>query len=110
MSRTQYDGFVQQMTVGDDETMNRRYIQHLIFVFWPMRGTASEVGGIVSATSSRNTVSDNNTVTPTERHVLADTRACTATNVWSEVSLTVRWESSVHGNFQSSRTVFSARL
>lgn len=30
-----------------------------------MRGTASEVGGIVSATRSRNTVSDRRIVTPT---------------------------------------------
>ena len=32
--------------------------------FSPMRGTASEVGGIVSATSKRNTVSDSRIVTP----------------------------------------------
>jgi len=31
----------------------------------PISGTASDVGGIVSATRSRKTVSDNRTVTPT---------------------------------------------
>ena len=36
----------------------------------PISGTASEVGGIVSATSSRNTVSDNKIVTPTTKSII----------------------------------------
>ena len=41
-------------------------------VVLPIRGTASDVGGIVSATSRRNTVNDNSIVTP-ENAVLAHT-------------------------------------
>jgi len=33
-----------------------------------MRGTASEVGGIVSATSNRKTVRDNKMVTPVKQN------------------------------------------
>jgi len=40
----------------------------------PISGTASDVGGIVSATSSRNTVRDSRIVTPTTQ-VLSQFRA-----------------------------------
>lgn len=35
-----------------------------IKLYSPIKGKASEVGGIVSATSNRNTISDNKIVTP----------------------------------------------
>ena len=38
--------------------------QYSTCMYLPMSGTASEVGGIVSATSSRNTISDSSIVVP----------------------------------------------
>ena len=46
------------------------FLKNKIFQYIsPINGTASEVGGIVSATSNKNTVKDNSIVTPRKQAV-----------------------------------------
>jgi len=42
----------------------------------PIRGTASDVGGIASATSNRNTVRERSTVTPADNRNIGREKYC----------------------------------